>query len=202
MILDGFEFTHDQGEMDVEKDNQFHNWDDEVDEFMPPKIDAHASDSATVNLVHVFSPTREFQDLSEIGEDESGDHSNDKPKKVTYLTTNAIEDLEKSAAGSKISKAKPLDAKSTASKKSFMTKFKVKAKDHLVASPDEIKKIAQVPLVESQRPESKREITYKDAKGKVTTKIMNAKLLDKEEDDNVILELREMLQIKVSLSIL
>lgn len=83
-----------------------------------------------------------------------------------------------------------------------MAKFKVKAKDHLVASPDEIRKILQLPLVEHERPESKKEITYKDAKGKVFTKKMNSKLLDKEEDDDVILELREMLQVKVSLYLL
>jgi hypothetical protein len=199
MMLDGCEFYCDRGEMDVDKDDEFHVWDDCVDgDCHPPKIDAHASDSTTVTMVQVFSPTADFGNMSEIKERESCDLSVDLRRKVNTLTMKAVDNFEGSASISKKSKSKPFDTKSATSKMSSMVKLKFKAQNHLMVTREEIKKIVQVPLNESEMLDSNREIIYKDAKGKTRKVRMDPKKFGREEDDEKVIMLRDMLIIQVS----
>jgi hypothetical protein len=199
-MLDGCDFYRDPGELDVDEDDEFHVWDDCVDgDCHPPKIDAHASDSTTVTMVQVFSPTNaDFGNMSEIKECESGDLNIDIHKKVTKLTINAVDNFDGSASISKRSKSKLFDAKSATSKMSSIVKLKFKAHNHLIVTREEKNKIIQVPLNESEMLDSNREITYKDAKGRTRRVRMDPKKFGREEDDEKVIMLRDMLIFQVS----
>lgn len=187
-LLENFEFPYDIGENGIDEDDEFHKWEADEDELIPPKVDSYASDSAAVTQVPVFGSG--FPDLSDIPEGESD--KTHRTKKSLYLSISAIERLDK--AGSSIAKSpRNIDAKSTTSKKTSIMKFKLNAKNHLMMSPEAIMEIEQVPIPEPERPASKKEVLYRNKDGSETIKQIDANLLKDEEDDEEVTKLRDRL---------
>jgi hypothetical protein len=67
---------------------------------------------------------------------------------------------------------------------------------HLFVGQEVIKEIRQIPIQE-ERPGSKKAVLYQNADGSVSNKNIDRTLLEKEEDDDVVLMLREKLAKEV-----
>jgi len=200
ILMDGFSFPHDTGELNIEEDDEFHDWKTSEDELIPPKIDCHASDSASLSKVQIFNNFK-MPDLSDIQEGESHEKSLDKSRKLASLNVNNIDQLNKSNGSGLLpgKSPRPFDARSSTSKKTSVigNKLRMKAKNHLFASKDAIKEIVQLPIPDEKVENSLKEVVYKDKLGKETIRKWDSKQLEKEEDDDKVLHLREMLNKKV-----
>ena len=124
-ILEKYEFPMDLGESNENEGG--HDWDNDEDEYHPPKADSYASDTASVVQVQIFDQTPsksvEFKDDEKTPTSSAKKHGN-------YLSLNVLKSLDNN--NGQINKSDRLELKSTTSKKtSVLYKYKMKALKHL-----------------------------------------------------------------------
>jgi len=141
-LLEKYELIHDMGELDLPEDDEFHQWEAGDVETLPPKVDSHASDTAEIQKIPVFAQP-ESSNLSDINEGESQNKSKNRIQKITYLNSSAIDEINKSgkSIGKYPKSQKGFEVKSQTSRKTSISKLKLKAFNHLTVTKNTIQEI-------------------------------------------------------------
>ena len=125
------DFIQGSGESNWTQDDDSHQWEAE-DDYLPPINSAHACDETIVTKVQVFSPTivsalSDEDEIEEIGENLNS-HKTKKMSNSTYLSVNAINELENKSKSTNNVNNISYDEKSSGSRIASMNKLKMKAK--------------------------------------------------------------------------